>query len=144
MKEQRACHGGSPARPSRCRSAVGKARRDRDGCRTELCIAFGRNTVVKVTVLGCGDAFGAGGRLHSAYLVQTPESTFLVDCGPTILQALKRLRLDPGCIDFVVLSHLHGDHFAGLPFLFMEYRYEAPRTRPLAVYGPRDIARRTQ
>jgi ribonuclease BN (tRNA processing enzyme) len=100
--------------------------------------------MVKVTILGCGDAFGAGGRLHSSYLVQTPQTTFLVDCGPTILQALKRLRIDPGRIDFVVVSHLHGDHFGGLPFLYMEYRYEAPRTRPLAVYGPSDTAARTQ
>jgi ribonuclease BN (tRNA processing enzyme) len=100
--------------------------------------------LVKVTILGCGDAFGAGGRMHSSYLVETPERTFLVDCGPTILQALKRLRLDPGRIDFILLSHLHGDHFGGLPFLYMEYRYEAPRSRPLAVYGPSGTAERTQ
>jgi ribonuclease BN (tRNA processing enzyme) len=100
--------------------------------------------MVKLTILGCGDAFGAGGRLHSAYLVETPQSTFLVDCGPTILQALKRLRIDPGRIDFVVLSHLHGDHFGGLPFLFMQYRYDTPRTRPLGIYGPPGIGERTQ
>jgi len=100
--------------------------------------------VVRVTVLGCGDAFGAGGRFHSSYLVETPQSTFLVDCGPTILQALKRLRIDPGRIDFIVLSHLHGDHFGGVPFLFMEYRYVSPRERPLAIYGPPGMAARTQ
>lgn len=100
--------------------------------------------MVKVTILGCGDAFGAGGRLHSAYLVETPQSTFLVDCGPTVLQALKRLRIDPERIDAVVISHLHGDHFGGLPFLFMQYRYGAPRSRPLTVYGPPDVAARSQ
>ena len=99
---------------------------------------------MKVTILGCGDAFGAAGRMHSSYLVETPRCTVLVDCGPTILQALKRLRIDPGRIDFVVLSHLHGDHFGGLPFLYMEYRYEAPRSRPLTVYGPRGTAVTTQ
>jgi len=100
--------------------------------------------VVKVTILGCGDAFGAGGRMHSSYLVETPERTFRVDCGPTILQALKRLRIDPGRIDFILISHLHGDHFGGLPFLFMEYRYAMPRSRPLAVYGPSGTTERTQ
>ena len=100
--------------------------------------------MVRVTVLGCGDAFGAGGRFHSSYLVETPQSTFLVDCGPTILQALKRLRIDPGRIDFIVLSHLHGDHFGGVPFLFMEYRYASPRERPLTIYGPPGMAARTQ
>ena len=100
--------------------------------------------MLKLTILGCGDAFGAGGRLHSAYLVETPQSTFLVDCGPTILQSLKRLRIDPLRIDFAVISHLHGDHFGGLPFLFMQYRYDTPRSRPFGIYGPPGIAERTQ
>lgn len=99
---------------------------------------------VRVTVLGSGDAFGAGGRLHSGYLVEAPGVTFLVDCGPSVLQALKRGGVDPGAIDFVLLSHLHGDHFGGVPFLFMEYRYERPRTRRLAIYGPPDTAERVE
>ena len=92
--------------------------------------------MVRVTVLGSGDAFGSGGRGHSAYLIEAPEHTLLLDCGPTVLQALKRERRDPGAIDCVLLSHLHGDHFGGLPYLFMEYHYERPRERPLDVYGP--------
>lgn len=92
--------------------------------------------MVRVTVLGSGDAFGSGGRGHSAYLVSAPDATFLLDCGPSVLQALKRHGEDPGAIDFVLLSHLHGDHFGGVPFLLMQYLYEQPRTRPLVVYGP--------
>jgi len=98
--------------------------------------------VVRVTVLGSGDAYGSGGRLHSAYLVESPGATFLLDCGPTVLQGMKRAGRDPGVVDFVLVSHLHGDHFGGLPFLFMEYHYEKPRTRPFAVYGPADTERR--
>jgi len=45
---------------------------------------------VQVTILGSGDAFGSGGRLHSAYLIEAPSATFLVDCGTTVLQGLKR------------------------------------------------------
>ena len=100
--------------------------------------------VVRVTVLGSGDAFGSGGRLNSAYLVETPRHSFLLDCGPTVLQSLKRSGRDPGAVDFVLLSHLHGDHFGGLPFLFMEYRFEEPRSRPLAVYGPPGTERRVR
>ena len=100
--------------------------------------------MVRLTVLGSGDAYGSGGRAHSAYLVDVPGGTFLVDCGATILQSLKRAGRDPSEIDFVVLSHLHGDHFGGLPFLFMEYRYERPRRRPLTVYGPADTERRVR
>ena len=91
---------------------------------------------VQVTVLGSGDAFGSGGRLHSAYLMEVPGATFLVDCGTTVLQGLKRAHVDPTRVDFVCLSHLHGDHFGGVPFLFMDYLYENRRDRPIAVYGP--------
>ncbi len=91
---------------------------------------------MRVTVLGSGDAFGAGGRLHSAYLIEAPGASFLLDCGPSILQAAKRVHWDLARLDAVLLTHLHGDHFGGVPFLFMEYRYETPRTRPLIIYGP--------
>ncbi len=100
--------------------------------------------MVRVTVLGSGDAFGSGGRFHSAYLVEAPGATFLLDCGPSILQALKRVHVDPSRIDFVLLSHLHGDHFGGVPFLFMEYRYESPRTRPFGIHGPAQTQERVQ
>jgi ribonuclease BN (tRNA processing enzyme) len=97
---------------------------------------------VQLTVLGSGDAFGAGGRLHSAYLVESPHATFIVDCGTTVLHGLKRRGVDPARIDFVVLSHLHGDHFGGVPFLFMDFLYQSHRTRPFTVYGPPGIERR--
>jgi ribonuclease BN (tRNA processing enzyme) len=100
--------------------------------------------VVRVTVLGSGDAFGSGGRLHSAYLVEGAGKTFLLDCGPTVLQSLKQVGRDPGAIDFVLISHLHGDHFGGVPFLFLEYRYEQRRSRPFTVYGPPGTERRVQ
>src|SRR5882724_4786828 len=77
-------------------------------------------SAAQVTVLGSGDAFGSGGRLNSAYLVESPGATFMVDCGTTVLQGLKRSGVDPARIDFICLSHLHGDHFGGVPFLFMD------------------------
>ncbi|MFN8545181.1 MAG: MBL fold metallo-hydrolase [Candidatus Binatia bacterium] len=99
---------------------------------------------VRLTVLGSGDAFGARGRAHSAYLVEAPGTTFLVDCGPSVLQSMKRIARAPEAVDFVLLSHLHGDHFGGVPFLFMEYRYVSRRTRPLGVLGPPGTERRVR
>jgi ribonuclease BN (tRNA processing enzyme) len=90
----------------------------------------------EVRFLGSGDAFCAAGRNQAAYLVRTGESTFLLDCGATTLGALKRQGLDLSTIDAVFLSHLHGDHFAGLPFLFLEYIFETHRRRPLKICGP--------
>lgn len=103
-----------------------------------------QEAMVRVTVLGSGDAFGSGGRLYSGYLVEAPGRTFLLDCGPTVLQSLKRAGYDPAAIDFVLLSHHHGDHFGGVPFLFMEYLYETARTRPLTICGPAGTERRVR
>ncbi len=98
----------------------------------------------RVTVLGSGDAFNSGARFSAAYLVQAPGCTFLLDCGPSTLLALKRQGIDPAVIDFVILSHLHGDHFAGVPFLLLEYLYENPRSRPLLIAGPADVENRVR
>jgi ribonuclease BN (tRNA processing enzyme) len=87
-------------------------------------------------VLGAGDAFGNGGRRQSSYLVRGPSATFLMDAGPTVLAALKDAGHQSDQIDFVLLSHLHGDHFAGLPFMIMEYLYERPRDREFLIAGP--------
>src|SRR3989454_12496915 len=134
-----------PRRRGACRPGSElRTRYARDGGGSRLCGGGKARHVGRVTVLGSGDAFGSGGRLHSAYLVETPRQTFLLDCGPSILQALKRSGRDPGAVDFVLLSHLHGDHFGGVPFLFMEYRYEEPRSRPLAGYGPPGVERRVR
>jgi ribonuclease BN (tRNA processing enzyme) len=100
------------------------------------------SNAVQLTVLGSGDAFGADGRLYSAYLVESSTATFMIDCGPTVLHGLKRCGVDPARIDFVVLSHLHGDHFGGVPFLFMDFLYQSRRTRPITIYGPPGTERR--
>ena len=87
-------------------------------------------------MLGAGDAFGSGGRRQSSYLVRGRTATFLMDAGPTVLAGLKDAGQSTDAIDFVLLSHLHGDHFAGLPFMILEYLYEKPRCRELLIAGP--------
>jgi ribonuclease BN (tRNA processing enzyme) len=91
---------------------------------------------VQLTVLGAGDAFGSGGRRQSSYLVRGPSATFLMDAGPTVLAALKDAGERSDEVEFILLSHLHGDHFGGIPFMIMEYLYERPRTRELLIAGP--------
>jgi ribonuclease BN (tRNA processing enzyme) len=91
---------------------------------------------LRVTVLGAGDAFGSGGRRQSSYLVQGSRATFLMDAGPTVLAGMKDAGVPTTDVDFVLLSHLHGDHFGGLPFMILEYIYERPRSRELVIAGP--------
>lgn len=91
---------------------------------------------MKLHILGCGDAFGSGGRNQSGYLVEAEEKLFLLDCGPTTLLAMKRAGFDPRRLDAIFLSHLHGDHFGGLPFFFIEFLYLQPKPEPLTIAGP--------
>lgn len=97
---------------------------------------------VTITFAGSGDAFGSGGRYQACvHLRPAGGSPVLLDCGATSLSALKSLGLDPGEISAVFVSHLHGDHFGGLPFLILDGQFSR-RTAPLAVVGPPGTERR--
>lgn len=89
-----------------------------------------------VLFLGTGNAFAAGGRRPLAVLLRAEGMGVLLDCGPSTLVALKQRGLAPGNVDVVLLSHHHGDHFAGVPFLVLHERYAGAREKPLRVYGP--------
>lgn len=67
----------------------------------------------------------------------------LLDCGASSLVAMKRAGVDPGGIGVVLLSHLHGDHFGGVPFLVLDGQFSR-RTRPLIVAGPRGTQARVE
>jgi ribonuclease BN (tRNA processing enzyme) len=91
---------------------------------------------MKLTFLGSGDAFGSGGRFHTCFHVGAAESVFLIDCGASALIAMRRFGVDPNTIDTILISHLHGDHFGGLPFLLLDAHLVSRRTRPLTIAGP--------
>jgi ribonuclease BN (tRNA processing enzyme) len=97
---------------------------------------------VTITFAGSGDAFGSGGRFQACIHVRASgQAPVLVDCGATSLTALRRCGLEPGEVAAVFVSHLHGDHFAGLPFLILDGQFSR-RTEPLTVVGPAGIATR--
>jgi ribonuclease BN (tRNA processing enzyme) len=98
---------------------------------------------VKVRFLGTGDAVGSGGRFQACIQVLAGDQNFLIDCGATSLTALKRFGVDPASIDLILVSHLHGDHFGGIPFLVIDAQF-GRRVRPLQVAGPPGIATRIQ
>jgi ribonuclease BN (tRNA processing enzyme) len=92
---------------------------------------------VTVTFAGCGDAFGSGGRFQACIHIRpdTGQPPVLLDCGATSLTALRQAGLDPGEIAAVFVSHLHGDHFGGLPFLILDGQFSR-RVAPLLITGP--------
>ena len=98
---------------------------------------------MKLTIIGCGDAFGSGGRFHSCYLLETSQGRLMLDCGANSPFALKRAGIGIASIDAIVISHCHGDHFGGLPFLFIERMFMERGPKPLEIIGPPGVARRT-
>jgi ribonuclease BN (tRNA processing enzyme) len=91
---------------------------------------------MKLTVIGCGDAFGSGGRFNTCFMVEASERKVLLDCGASSLVALKARNVDLNSIDGVILSHLHGDHFGALPFFLLDSQFYARRDRLLTIVGP--------
>lgn len=97
-----------------------------------------------LTVLGCGDLFGSGGRRQAAFLLQANGTGLLLDCGASVMSGLGAARLDALAIDVALISHLHGDHVGGLPFLYMANQFAARRSSPLIVAGPPGIEEKAE
>jgi len=64
-----------------------------------------------------------------------------MDCGTTTLIGLKRAAIDPAAIGVILVSHLDGDHFGGIPFFLLDAQFSR-RLRPLVLAGPPGIAER--
>lgn len=91
-----------------------------------------------LSFLGTGGALG-GERLFSTFMA---DGHVLFDCAPTAPLALRRMKKDPLAITHVFITHYHGDHVLGLPFLLAEYALKHRRRTPLHVIGPPDIEER--
>ena len=96
---------------------------------------------MQLRFVGCGDALGSGGRFNTCFHVTGASVNFLIDCGASSLPALKRLGIARDDIDLILITHFHGDHFAGLPFLLLDAQFTR-RTRPLVIAGPDGIETR--
>jgi len=91
---------------------------------------------MRLQFVGCGDAFGSGGRFNTCFHVQGTKLNFLIDCGASSLVAMKSLKIDRNAIDLILLTHFHLDHFGGVPFFVLDAQLVAKRQRPLTIAGP--------
>jgi ribonuclease BN (tRNA processing enzyme) len=96
---------------------------------------------MQLRFVGCGDALGSGGRYNTCFHITGERVNFLIDCGASSLPALKRLGIARDDIDLILITHFHGDHFGGLPFLLLDAQFTR-RTRPLVIAGPQGIEMR--
>jgi ribonuclease BN (tRNA processing enzyme) len=91
---------------------------------------------MRLQFIGCGDAFGSGGRFNTCFHVSGARTNFLIDCGATSLVALKRANVDRNEIDLILVTHFHADHFGGVPFFILDAQFFAKQGRPLTIAGP--------
>jgi alkylated DNA nucleotide flippase Atl1/ribonuclease BN (tRNA processing enzyme) len=99
---------------------------------------------VRVLFLGSGDNFGSGGRFQACIHVDTGAFRFLIDCGASSLIPMKCAGISTAAIDVILISHLHGDHFGGIPFFIIDARLISRREAPLIIAGPPGLKQRVR
>jgi ribonuclease BN (tRNA processing enzyme) len=91
---------------------------------------------MRVQFVGCGDAFGSGGRFNTCFHLVGRDVNVLIDCGATSPVAMSQLAISPDDINAIFVTHFHADHVGGLPFFILESNYVLKRRRGLTVAGP--------
>ncbi len=99
---------------------------------------------LRVRFLGSGDNFGSGGRFQACIFVEAADERFLFDCGASSLIAMRRYGVSTEQVDVILISHLHGDHFGGIPFFLLDAQLISRRTKPLIIAGPPGLTERTR
>ena len=93
---------------------------------------------MKLTVLGCYAATPRSLNNPTSQVLEIKNQLFLIDCGEGTQVQLRRSKIKFSRINHILISHLHGDHFFGLPGLISTFRLLG-RTNELHVYGPKGI-----
>ena len=91
-----------------------------------------------VTILGTGSAIPTKDRFLSGQVVNYDEHLFLVDCGEGTQIQLRRFKKSINRIGAIFISHLHADHYLGLPGLLSSMDLLG-RVTPLTLYGPKGL-----
>ena len=86
-------------------------------------------------ILGCYSGSGGYRRYPSSQLLILNNKNYLVDCGEGTQFLLKKYKTKLNSIDNIFISHLHGDHYFGLPGLISHYNLKG-RAKDLSIYGP--------
>ena len=88
-----------------------------------------------VTILGNNSALPAHNRHPTSQLVSLHNHSLLVDCGEGTQMQINAFKIKRSRIHHIFISHLHGDHYFGLPGLVTSYQL-MQRKDPLHIYAP--------
>ncbi|MCX2492077.1 ribonuclease Z [Pedobacter sp. PF22-3] len=92
----------------------------------------------EVTILGSSSATPVFNRNPSAQLLNCNEKYYLIDCGEGTQQQLTKYNLKAARIDYIFISHLHGDHYFGLIGLLSSLHLNG-RIKPIQIFGPKPL-----
>ena len=93
---------------------------------------------LELTILGCGSASPTSTRNHSSQFLKMASRYFLIDCGEGTQIQLRKNKIRMQRIEHVFISHLHGDHYFGLPGLLSSFHLLG-REKELHIYCPRGL-----
>ncbi|MBC8768729.1 ribonuclease Z [Arenibacter sp. BSSL-BM3] len=93
---------------------------------------------MKLTILGCYAATPRSLNNPTSQVLEIKNHLFLIDCGEGTQVQLRKSKIKFSRINHILISHLHGDHFFGLPGLISTFRLLG-RTNELHIYGPQGI-----
>lgn len=93
---------------------------------------------MKLTILGCHSATPTASTHPTAQILEIKGHLFLIDCGEGTQMQLRKYRVKFSRIRHIFISHLHGDHFFGLPGLISTFLLLG-REAELNIYGPKGI-----
>lgn len=88
-----------------------------------------------LTLLGTSAAVPSPERFTSAQVLEAPGKSYLIDCGEGTQVQMRKFGIKPAAIQQVFISHLHGDHFFGLPGLLTSWGLNG-REKPLDIFAP--------
>lgn len=91
-----------------------------------------------VTILGNNSALPAYDRHPTSQVVTLDKFQFLVDCGEGTQMQLARYKIRRSRINHIFISHLHGDHYFGLPGLITSMGLLGRET-DLHLYAPPEL-----
>lgn len=93
----------------------------------------------EVTILGSSSATPVYNRNPTAQLLNCNEKFYLIDCGEGTQQQLIRYGFKANKIDYIFISHLHGDHYFGLIGLLSSLHLNG-RIKPMHIFAPAALA----
>jgi ribonuclease BN (tRNA processing enzyme) len=97
---------------------------------------------MRLQFVGCGDAFGSGGRFNTCFHLIGRDFNVLIDCGASSLVSMNKLAINRNEVGTIFVTHFHGDHVGGVPFFLLEANFVLKRERALTIAGPPSLKSR--